>query len=294
MIDFFLRYIETEKRLSPHTVKAYKSDLEQLALYLSVEYEMTEVQKADFQILRSWVMSLVESKLDHRSVNRKIATLRSFYGFLVRRKHILIDPTPRIVALKTDKKLPVFVEETQTQFLFDEVTFADDFNGHRDRLVLEMLYGTGIRLSELIGLKTVGVHFFDRTIKVLGKRNKQRIIPVGEVLMLCIQKYLQTYRLHFNTEGTPNYLLLTDDGEQTYPVLIQRIVKNYLSLVTTLSQKSPHVLRHTYATHLLNRGADLNAIKDLLGHSSLAATQVYTHNNIERLKKAYQEAHPKA
>ena len=294
MVDFFLRYIETERRLSPHTVIAYRGDIEQLVAYLETHYDTAEAHKADFQMLRSWIMSLVESKLDHRSVNRKIATLRSFYGFLLRRKHIAVDPTTRIVALKTDKKLPIFVEESQTDFLLEEVAFADDFNGHRDRLVLEMLYGTGIRLSELIGLKTTDVHFFDRTIKVLGKRNKQRVVPAGEVLMACIEKYLAAYRSHFNTEGTPVYLLLTDDGEQTYPVLIQRIVKNYLGLVTTLSQKSPHVLRHTYATHLLNRGADLNAIKDLLGHSSLAATQVYTHNNIEQLKKTYQKAHPKA
>ena len=294
MIDFFLRYIETERRLSPHTAKAYRGDIEQLAAYLNAHYDTAEVHKADFQMLRSWIMTLVESKLDHRSVNRKIATLRSFYGFLLRRKHIEIDPTTRIVALKTDKKLPIFVEESQTDFLLEEVVFADDFNGQRNRLVLEMLYGTGIRLSELIGLKSNDVHFFDRTIKVLGKKNKQRIIPMGDMLVACIQKYLETYRAHFNTKGSPNFLLLSDEGEQTYPVLIQRIVKNYLNLVTTLSQKSPHVLRHTYATHLLNRGADLNAIKDLLGHSSLAATQVYTHNNIEQLKKTYQKAHPKA
>ncbi|MGA0560113.1 tyrosine-type recombinase/integrase [Larkinella sp. VNQ87] len=294
MVSLFLEHIRYEKRLSHHTLTAYRTDLDQFQTYLKNQYELEQPEQATFQQIRSWIVSLVETGLDKTSVNRKIATLRSFYGFLLRRKAIETDPMLKVSALKTSKKVPVFVEEKPMETLLDDVDFPDDFKGLRDKLVLELLYGTGIRLAELVGLKLADVNLYEKTITVLGKRNKHRIIPVPNPLFLLIQQYQQAKEIEFGAKADPVYLILSDQGVKAYPVLIQRIVKRYLGLVTTLEKKSPHVLRHTYATHLLNRGADLNAIKDLLGHSSLAATQIYTHTTIDKLKKAYNQAHPKA
>jgi integrase/recombinase XerC len=297
MVSYFLQHIQFEKRLSHHTVTAYESDLKQFSLYLEFQYELNEPEKANSQMIRSWIASLAEEKMDNRSINRKIATLRSYYNFLLRRKAIAADPMLKVKALKTDRSLPKFVEEKPMQTMLDDVEFASDFAGLRDKLVLELLYGTGMRLAELIGLKIGDINFYNNTLTVLGKRNKHRVIPINKALVEAINTYLK-YRdevLIENPENKDNhYLILTDNGTQAYPMFIQRLVKRYLSLVTSLEQRSPHVLRHTFATHLLNRGADLNAIKDLLGHTSLAATQVYTHNTIEKLKKVYQQAHPKA
>ncbi|GAB3253989.1 tyrosine recombinase XerC [Larkinella harenae] len=294
MVTLFLEHIRYEKRLSHHTLTAYRTDLDQFLAYLKSDYELDQPEQATFHQIRSWIVSLVESGMDKTSVNRKIATLRSFYGFLMRRKIITTDPTLKVSALKTSKKIPVFVEEKPMETLLDGVDFPDDFKGLRDKLVLELLYGTGIRLAELVGLKMADVSLYEKTITVLGKRNKHRIIPVPQPLFALIQQYQQAKETEFGPKSDPTYLILSDQGVRAYPVLIQRIVKRYLELVTTLEKKSPHVLRHTYATHLLNRGADLNAIKDLLGHSSLAATQIYTHTTIDKLKKAYNQAHPKA
>ncbi|WP_259016170.1 tyrosine-type recombinase/integrase [Emticicia fluvialis] len=294
MVSYFLQYIQFEKRLSRHTLTAYENDMKQFSSYLLFQYELTEPEKADSQMIRSWIAGMAEERMDNRSINRKIATLRSFYDYLLRRKAINTDPMLKVRALKTDKPLPKFVEEKPMKTMLDETSFEADFAGHRDKLVLELLYGTGMRLAELIGLKTADVNLFNQTLTVLGKRNKQRVIPVNKGLADAIAVYL-IYRKEFlsNYEDTP-YLILTDSGAQAYPMFIQRLVKKHLTPVTSLEQKSPHVIRHTFATHLLNRGADLNAIKDLLGHTSLAATQVYTHNTIEKLKKVYQQAHPKA
>ena len=291
-IDTFLKYIRYEKRLSHHTLTAYGKDLEQFTTYLKTEFSLEAPETADALQIRAWIVSLVESGLDKTSVNRKIATLRSFFGFLLRRQLIVADPMVKISALKTSKKLPVYVEEKPMETLLDEVDFSDDFAGLRDKLVLELLYGTGIRLAELVGLRTDDVNVYERTITVLGKRNKHRIIPLTPNLLTLIQQY-QKAKDTLPGDVDFVYLIVSETGIQAYPVLIQRIVKRYLSLVTTLEKKSPHVLRHTFATHLLNRGADLNAIKDLLGHTSLAATQVYTHTSIEKLKKTYEQAHPK-
>ena len=244
-------------------------------------------------MIRSWIVALVDEKIENRSINRKIATLRSFYNFLLRHKTITANPMLKIRALKTDKTLPKYVEEKPMENLLDDMQFSDDFSGLRDKLVIELLYGTGMRLAELIGLKITDLNLYNNTLVVLGKRNKQRIIPVNKSLVEAIKKYL-TLRTDIADDTTHSYLILTDSGTQVYPMFIQRLVKKYLSLVTSLEQRSPHVLRHTFATHLLNRGADLNAIKDLLGHTSLAATQVYTHNSIEKLKKVFKQAHPKA
>lgn len=291
----FLDHIRYEKRLSHHTLMAYAGDLAQFSEFLRGEFDLDQPEQADYQLIRSWVVSLVEAGLDKTSVNRKIATLRSFYSFLMRRKVITIDPTLKIQALKTSKKLPVYVEEKPMESLLTDIDFPDDFTGVRDKLVLELLYGTGIRLSELTGLRTSDVNVYERTITVLGKRNKHRIVPLTASLFTLIQQYTDLKASTFgNILEDTGHFVVSDKGVAAYPVLIQRIVKRYLTLVTTLATKSPHVLRHTFATHLLNRGADLNAIKDLLGHSSLAATQIYTHNSIEQLKKTYDQAHPKA
>lgn len=290
----FLQHIRYEKRLSHHTLTAYASDLAQFSAFLVAECNITQPECADFRHIRSWVVSLVEAELDKSSVNRKIATLRAYYGFLLRRKVIDLDPTTKIQALKVSKKLPMYVEEQPMETLLTDVEFPDTFAGVRDKLVLELLYGTGIRLSELTGLKTVDVNLYDKTIQVLGKRNKHRIIPLTQPLFDLIQQYSQLKEVEFVGQSDPNVLIVSDKGVASYPVLIQRIVTRYLTLVTTLEKKSPHVLRHSFATHLLNRGADLNAIKDLLGHSSLAATQIYTHTSLEQLKKTYDQAHPKA
>lgn len=293
MVSYFIQHIKFEKRLSHHTVTAYECDMKQFSAFLLFQYELKEPQKADFQIIRSWIVSLVEEKMENRSINRKIATLRTFYNFLLRHKAISTDPMLKIKALKTDKTLPRYVEEKPMENLLDDVEFSEDFSGFRDKLVLELLYGTGMRLSELIGLKTTDLNLYNNTLRVLGKRNKHRIIPINKTLVEAIEKYM-VFRTDLINDSTNSFLILTDSGLEAYPMFIQRLVKKYLTLVTSLEQRSPHILRHSFATHLLNRGADLNAIKDLLGHSSLAATQVYTHNSIEKLKKVFEQAHPKA
>jgi integrase/recombinase XerC len=293
MVSYFLQHIKYEKRLSHHTVTAYEGDMKQFSAFLLFQYELNEPEKADFQMIRSWIVSMAEEKMENRSINRKIATLRSYYNFLLRHKIIATDPMLKVKALKTDKNLPKYVEEKPMQNMLDNVEFSADFEGQRDKLVLELLYGTGMRLSELIGLKISDLNLYNNTLTVLGKRNKHRIIPINTALVIAIKEYIKT-REDITQDTDNQYLIITDNGTQAYPMFVQRLVKKYLSLVTSLEQRSPHVLRHTFATHLLNRGADLNAIKDLLGHSSLAATQVYTHNSIEKLKKIFEQAHPKA
>jgi len=290
MITLFLEYLKFEKRASEHTVKAYQTDLDQFQKYLLFQYECNTPETAKPPMLRSWVVSLMEESLNPSSVNRKIASLRTYYSFLRRKKLITTDPSKILSALKTRKKLPAFVEEKSMEMLFEEATFTDDFEGTRDRTIMELLYGSGIRLAELVSLEIKDLDLASRTIRVFGKRSKERIVPISVSLSELLRKYLELRAPSENTD----YLMLTDFGKPVYPVFVQRVVKKYLSAVTTLSQKSPHVLRHTYATHLLNRGADLNAIKELLGHANLAATQIYTHNSIEKLKKTHQQAHPKA
>lgn len=290
MIAAFFDFLQHEKRSSPHTVTSYKTDLDQFCKYLAFQYECEKPETASSAMLRSWVVSLMEENLNPTSINRKIASLRSYYSFLRKKRVIDQDPTKILSALKMRKKLPAYVEEKAMEMLFEDNGFTDDFEGLRDRSVLELLYGTGIRLSELIGLEVSDLDLSGRTIRVFGKRAKERIVPVSVSLVQILMKYLAVRAPEEDTKC----LFLTDSGKAVYPVFVQRIVKKYLSAVTTLSQKSPHVLRHTYATHLLNRGADLNAIKELLGHSNLAATQIYTHNSIEKLKKTHQQAHPKA
>lgn len=291
MVETFLKYLSFEKRYSKHTIEAYRKDLQQFFDFLAADFEISDPTEVRHPHIRGWVVLLMDSGLSSKSVNRKIATLKSFYKFLLGREYVDVNPTTQIKPLKTEKDLPSFVKEDEITNLLDRIEFSSDFSGQRDRLLLELLYATGIRLAELQGLAETDVNFYEKTILVLGKRNKERIIPIGNSLIQLIESY-QNLKREMGMKGEK--LLLTDSGESLYPMFIYRKVKKYLAAVTTLSKKSPHVMRHTFATHLLNKGADLNAVKDLLGHTSLAATQVYTHNSIEKLKAAFDQAHPKA
>lgn len=287
-ISAFINFLEFEKRLSKHTVTAYRTDLRQFEDFLAQQEKIPE--NADRHIIRSWLVALSEQKLSAVSINRKIAALRAYYRFLRKKKLSESDPASLLTALKKPRRLPGFVDEGAMELLFDSSLFEDSTPGRRDRLVIEILYGTGMRLSELIGLKVGDISLSNRTIRVLGKRSKERIIPATPGLIRLIADYIAGNEL----KSTSASLLTTDKGEPLYPVFVQRLVKKYLTVVTSIAHKSPHLLRHTYATHLLNRGADLNAIRELLGHTSLAATQIYTHNAIEELKKTFLQAHPKA
>ena len=293
MIETYLRYLAFEKRYSAHTLTSYRNDLEQFHAFLQEQYQLNEPAQAEYSHIRAWVVSLVEEKLQARSINRKIASLRSFYKFLLKRELIQQDPCQRIKALKTPKALPHFVQEKELSALLDQFPFSGDFSGSRDKLVLELLYATGIRLAELIGLREENVNLPAGTIRVLGKRNKERIIPFSQAIKGVLEQYLAQKNSLFGKEANPR-LILTDKGEQAYPMFIYRLVKKYLGTFTSSDKQSPHILRHTFATHLLDKGADLNAVKDLLGHTSLAATQVYTHNSLEKLRKVFEQAHPKA
>ena len=293
MINTFLKYIEFEKRYSKHTVISYQNDLIQFTVFLSSLDQSLNLRLVAYPHIRSWIISLVEDGISPSSINRKMASLRSFYKFLIRSGFVDIDPTTQLRALRTPKRLLQFAQQSEMNHLFDTVEFGENFAGIRDRLIMELLYATGMRRAELIGLKNSFINIEKKQIKVLGKRNKERIIPLNIEVTKLIQKYLQLREVEFM--GSANdFLLLTNKGEPLYEAFVYRIVKKYLGVTTSLEKKSPHILRHTFATHLLNNGADLNAVKELLGHSSLAATQVYTHNSLEKLKKVFEKAHPKA
>jgi integrase/recombinase XerC len=290
--EAFINYLRFEKRLSPHSVTAYTNDLDQFYLYLKNSYSLDDIREVNHPVIRSWIVSLMENKISPRSVNRKISTLKSFYKFLLREKVVDINPMHKIQSPKNPKRLPVFVEESKMDALIEDVNFKDDFEGRRNLLIIELLYSTGMRRIELVNLKETDINFYNRTIKVLGKRNKERLIPLTPELITLIKEYIA--QRNRSIAANNDYLFLTEKGNQIYAGAVYRIVKSSLEKVTTLAKKSPHVLRHTFATHLLNHGANLNAIKELLGHASLAATQVYTHNTIEKLKSVYSKAHPKA
>ncbi|MGK7394790.1 MAG: tyrosine-type recombinase/integrase [Candidatus Cyclobacteriaceae bacterium M3_2C_046] len=293
MKNSFLKYLEYEKRYSQHTITSYSNDLNQFETFVLTLDPENKIEQADHNLIRNWIINLVERNISPRSVNRKITTLRTFYKFLIKRGLAEKDPTFKIKILKTKKQLPRFVSEKELVELFNRADFKDDFLGCRDRLIFELLYGTGIRLSELINLKHSDIDLFDQTIRVLGKRKKERVIPFTKNLKRTIENYSSKKNDHFHGNAA-EYLIVTDNGEQSYPMNIYRVVKKYLDQYTTVEKRSPHLLRHTFATHLLEKGADLNAVKDLLGHANLAATQVYTHNSLEKLKKVFDQAHPKA
>jgi integrase/recombinase XerC len=292
-IQSFIDHLKFEKRYSAHTVRSYKDDLEAFAVFVRDEFGGLELKAISPAVVRSWLAALKDEGISSRSINRKISTLRSFYKYQIGNGGVEQSPMAAILSPKMSKRLPVYIERKDMAILFDEVRFPDDWEGWTDRLLLVILYYTGMRLSELIGLKESQVDGGNRSIKVLGKGNKERVIPVNEVLIEAIKEYSAKKRVELAVPDT-EVLLVGRKGKRLYPKYVYRAVRAYLAEVTTIEQKSPHVLRHTFATHLMNAGAELNSVKELLGHASLAATQVYTHNTIEKLKDVYRKAHPKA
>jgi len=285
--DQFLNFLQYEKRYSPLTVTAYRNDLDQFILFLKEQYQVNDIANVNHQFIRSWIVNLIENKISTRSVNRKITTLKTYYKFLIREKAVEKNPMIKILSPKSSKKLPVFVEKAGMDELLDNIEFGDGISAQRNKLILEMFYATGMRLSELINIKLSHIDLNNSTMKILGKGNKERLLPFSDQLKISILGYLKKVK-------PKEWLFTTDSGKKLYPKLVYRIVNDYLSKVTTISKKSPHVLRHTFATHMLNNGADLNAIKEFLGHANLSATQVYTHNTIKKLTNIYKQAHPKA
>jgi len=293
MIDKFISYLKFEKRYSDHTITSYKNDLRQFTLYVNEQYGIEDIQEMQHTYVRSWIVFLMGNKITPKSINRKISSLRSFYQYLRKKGKIDKNPMAKITAPKIAKRLPQYVMENEMESLFDLIDVEQTFSSIRDRLILQLLYATGMRRAELIQLKNADIYLANRFIKVLGKGNKERLIPVGKDLLENIMRYKEEREKTFD-HLDHSYLLVTDKGKSLYPKFVYNTVKRYLSLVTTMEKKSPHILRHSFATHLSNNGADLNAIKELLGHANLSATQIYTHNSISRLQEIYKASHPKA
>ncbi len=293
-IEQFTKYIESEKRFSLHTLTAYTKDLEQFFSYINNQYNPSSIHDIDHHMIRSWIVSLVNKDIKPRSINRKLSTLKSYYKFLRKENLVSENPLIKIPPLKPEKKLPEFVSQEKMDLLLDDVEFENNFEGTRNKLIIEILYFTGMRLSELTGLKDSDIDLEKQQLKVIGKRNKERIIPFEQNLKNSLYTYISIRNSEFEKSESEDNFLLTSKGRKIYNKLVYRVVNLYLSRVSTLQKTSPHILRHTFATHMLNNGADLNAIKELLGHANLSATQVYTHNTIDKLKTIYKQAHPRA
>ena len=286
-----MKYLQAEKRYASHTIKAYKNDLNQFhAFCQETDHEGMDLH---FKTIRSWVVSLMDSGYSSRTVHRKLSSLSTYCNYLIKEGQLESNPVERVLKPKLSKRVPAFVEEGKLDLLLDEYDFGEGFTGSRNRLVLDLLYQTGMRRSELIGLTIGSINREGKSVKVMGKRGKERIIPVGDELLAAMEKYM-VVRAEVVADKPGDHLIVTEKGRAAYDKLVYRIVNSYLAMVTTLDKKSPHVLRHTFATHMLNRGADLNAIKELLGHANLSATQVYTHNTYKKLKSIYNQAHPRA
>ena len=291
--EHFLNYLTYERRYSKHTVTAYKNDLQQFSTFLETQDCFTW-ESVNSDHLRSWVVSLMQSNFQPGSIHRKISSLKSFHKFLTAGQYIPERSFPQVLLPKKVKTLPSFLQETQVSKLQDPLNFSNDFNGERNRMILLLLYQTGMRRSELISLTDQSIDPHRKVIRILGKGNKERLAPISNSILEQIDTYKQLRKAYFGEDFIAPSLLLTNKGKTMYPKYVYKKVKDYVSLVTTMKKKSPHILRHSFATHLADKGADLNAIKSLLGHSSLASTQVYTHTSIAALKEAYAQAHPKA
>jgi integrase/recombinase XerC len=289
--ESFIDYLKYEKRYSPHTVVAYKNDLDQFVEFCTKVVGDFVVKNVVVNDVRAWVVDLMENGLSARSVNRKITTVKTFYNYLMREGLVDNNPAQHVPLPKIRKKLPNFVEENNLNVLLDNNLFDDTFRGKRDKLIVALFYETGMRLSELVGLKDIDFDTSSCLIKVLGKRNKERLIPYPKEINFLLDSYIVTRDVEVACNS--GFLFVTEKGKPVYHKLVYRVVTNNLAKVTSLEKKSPHVLRHTYATHLLNNGAELNAVKELLGHSNLAATQIYTHTTFEKLQKSYKQAHPR-
>ena len=291
-IKSFIDYLQLEKKYSQNTVKAYENDIKSFTEFNKKEFGQSSVNKANYSQLRSWIVKLVESKISNRSINRKISSLNTYYKFLLKIEEIKVNPLNNHKALKTKKIIQLPFSEKEVSNALDINNFQDSYEGKRDRLIIEMLYSTGIRRIELVGIKIKDIDFSNSRIKVLGKRNKERYIPLIESSLSSIKKYLE-YRNKLKNIKSNDTLFLTSKGKKIYDNLVYRITKKYFSSFSTKLKKSPHILRHSFATHLLNNGADLNSVKDLLGHTSLAATQVYTNRSIDEMKKVFKKSHPR-
>lgn len=290
MIASFLDHISLEKKYANHTVVAYKNDLETFQSFYQENYEITGIENANYSAIRAWIVTLINEGLSNRTVNRKISSLNGYYKFLQRSNQIEHNPLTGHKALKVAKRVQVPFSEREIEAVLSGIE-VNDFEGYRDKLLIELLYSTGMRRNELIELKESDVDFSSNTLKVLGKRNKERYVPVLASLKKTLLSYLEARQV---VAGDSDYLFLTSKGNKLYGTLVYRIINNYFSRVSTKVKKSPHVLRHSFATHLLNEGADLNSVKELLGHSSLASTQVYTHTSLDHLKEVYNQAHPRS
>ena len=288
----FIEYLELEKNYSKHTLIAYERDLEMFSKFCFKEYDMDIIDEVPYSVVRSWIVQLADDGLTNRTINRKVSSLNAYYKFLQKIGQITSSPLIKHKALKTEKKMEVPFSEMEMDKVLQLIPFDNDFEGLRDKLIIEMLYATGIRRTELVNLKLSDVNWSSNNIKVLGKRNKERILPLLPNVVIVLKDYLNA-RAKLEKVEDDAFLFLTQGGLKIYETLVYRTINKYFSLVSPKVKKSPHVLRHTFATHLLSQGADLNAVKELLGHASLASTQVYTHNSIAELKKAHLKAHPR-
>lgn len=286
-LEDFINYIKSEKRFSKHTITSYETDLNQFFNYIEAECQITNPKDVSFKLIRNWISSLLENNLKSTSVNRKISSLKSYYKFLLVSNYVETNPTLKLISPKSSKRLPVFVEKDNMDSLFDKDFFEDSYEGTRDKLIIELFYFTGMRLSELINIKTSDIDKVNSQIKVIGKRNKERLIPITFNTLKDLNEFINFYEIE-------NFLFADGNGKKMYPKKIYRIVNKYLTKISSIKKKSPHVLRHSFATHMLNNGADINAIKEILGHANLSATQIYTHNSIKKLKNVHKQAHPKA
>jgi integrase/recombinase XerC len=292
VFNSFTDYLQLEKNYSKNTVVAYVNDLESFLSFIKEEFQEASINNCHYTLIRRWIVSLVETKISNRSINRKISSLNSYYKYLIKVGDIKTNPLNKHKALKVSKKVQVPFSETEVKTVLNNIEYSKDYQGIRDRSIMELFYATGIRRSELIEIKIYDVDFESKVLKVLGKRNKERYIPLLDSLIINLNNYLIA-RNKLEKISDTNYLFLTKKGVKIYETLVYRIINKYFSMASSKLKKSPHVLRHSFATHLLNKGADLNAVKELLGHSSLAATQLYTHSSIAELKKNHAKAHPR-
>lgn len=293
-LESFINYLETERRYSAYTVLAYRTDLDQYYRYIQKKFGLTEVSGDERKLIRQWIVHMMEQGIAARTVRRKVSALGSYYRFLVKRGFIISSPVPGVTIPRSGKTLPVFIPEDKMNLLLDNSVFSDSFSGTRNRLIIDVLYCTGMRRSELVNLRNSDVDCPEMVIRVQGKGGKQRNIPAGQHLLNAVRLYLDEKAGLFGTFAPSDPFFVTDRNNKLYPEFVYRIVKKYLCMVTSSEKRSPHILRHSFATHMLNNGADLNAIKEILGHASLSATQVYTHNSFKKLKKIYKQAHPRA
>jgi len=284
--DEFLNYLKHERNFSPNTIKSYFNDLNQFLSFMRKDSKITKcVSSKD---IRNWIVSNKEIGLEASTINRKISCARTYFRFLIREGFISKNPTNNINLLSVKKRLPIFVSEESMHNLFSKIHFSDNFSGKRDAFILDLFYQTGLRLSELINIEISDFDVRKKTLRVLGKGNKERVVPILDVIIVRYKEYMISRK-----EISSKFLFVTSSGKRAYPKMIYRLVNKYLGTISTITKKSPHILRHTFATHLLNRGADINTIKELLGHKTLSSTQVYTHNSLEKIKKIYKKSHPR-